>query len=108
MLLEELYNKFKHYEYENKSKVEDFYKELRGYILGSLTHGNHLPLSDRQIIVFENAINCLLRDDYASAMCETLDIMQNYNDNSHRITCEEVSCLNTILLVYESRIKSTK
>ena len=46
ILLSELYNKLKHYEYEGNSLVDSFYKDLRSYI-----KGGYLPihgyLSDR-------------------------------------------------------------
>ena len=45
----------------------------------------------------------LLRYDYASALVETLDFMHNYQDNNHEITNEEYTCLNIILIIYESR-----
>lgn len=102
ILLSELYNKLKHYEYEGNSSVDSFYKDLRSYI-----KGGYLPihgyLSDRQSCVFENAVNMLLRGDYASALVETLDFMHNYQDNNHEITNEEYTCLNIILIIYESR-----
>ena len=48
ILLSELYNKLKHYEYEGNSSVDSFYKDLRSYI-----KGGYLPihgyLSDMKI-----------------------------------------------------------
>lgn len=108
MILKDLF--FELHKYESEITKSDlayrrFFRDLRD-ILGNNEHtymNNHGFVSQRQYIVSENAILCIMRNDLNQAVNETLDFLQNYRDYNHEITYEEYTVLNCILCCYEGR-----
>lgn len=57
------------------------------------------PLSERQMICSQNAINCLLKQELVQALHETLDVLSDYNKDT-RLNYNEYVVLQNILLAY--------
>lgn len=61
------------------------------------------PLSERQMICSQNAINCLFKQDFVQALHETLDVLSDYNKET-RLTFNEYVVLQNILTTYNHLI----
>lgn len=57
------------------------------------------PLSERQMICSQNAINCLFKQEFVQALHETLDVLSDYNKDT-RLNYNEYVVLQNILLAY--------
>lgn len=57
------------------------------------------PLSERQMICSQNAINCLFKKEFVQALHETLDVLSDYNKDT-RLNYNEYVVLQNILTVY--------
>ena len=57
------------------------------------------PLSERQEVCSQNAINCLFRQDFEQALHETLDVLCDFNKKTE-LNYNEYVVLQNILLTY--------
>lgn len=58
------------------------------------------PLSERQEICSQNAINCLFRQEFVQALHETLDVLSDYNKETC-LNYNEYVVLQNILTIYD-------
>lgn len=92
----------------SKEEVSSYFEQISLYIeANNYSAYRHMqkgdliaPLSERQEVCSQNAINCLFKKEFVQALHETMDVLSDYNKDT-RLNYNEYVVLQNILTVYE-------
>lgn len=91
----------------SKEEVSSYFEQISLYIeANDYSAFRHMqekhsiePLSERQQICSQNAINCLFKKEFVQALHETLDVLSDYNKDT-QLNYNEYVVIQNILTVY--------